>query len=353
MDTGFAFLIVGLGARWPYSKSMSPDANTASLAADYLLWFIPAMALQFAMVVMGAALRGIGNFKPGTVVATATVILNMILAPILIFGWGTGRAFGVKGAAISTFIAVVAGIVWLAKYFIGKEAYLHFNVGNWRPQFAVWRKVLGIGLPTGFEFAVISVYLVLVYSIARPFGAAAQAGFGIGQRIIMAGFMPVAALGFAVAPVAGQNFGARRAGRVKATFKNAALMASTVMALFAVACHIAPDALVGIFTNDATAIAIGAGYLRIISWNYVASGLIFVTSSMFQAMGNTIPSLLTSAVRITIVAVPALMLARMPGFELRWIWYVSVVAVYVQLALSLLLLHREFGRRLTFEPAPA
>ena len=91
MVTGFAFLIVGLLTRLPYSSSMSPDANTASLAADYLLWFIPAMALQFAMVAMGAALRGIGNFKPGTVVATATVILNMILAPILIFGWGTGE----------------------------------------------------------------------------------------------------------------------------------------------------------------------------------------------------------------------------------------------------------------------
>jgi Na+-driven multidrug efflux pump len=74
---------------------------------------------------------------------------------------------------------------------------------------------------------------------------------------------------------------------------------------------------------------------------------------MFQAMGNTIPSLLTSAVRITIVAVPTLMLARMPGFELRWIWYVSVASVYVQLVLSLLLLRREFGRRLTFKPAPA
>ena len=73
----------------------------------------------------------------------------------------------------------------------------------------MWRKVLGIGLPTGFEFAVISIYLVLVYSIARPFGTAGQAGFGIGQRIIMAGFMSVVALGFAVAPVAGQNFGAR------------------------------------------------------------------------------------------------------------------------------------------------
>jgi len=353
MVTGVAVLVVGLLARWPYSNAMSADATTAALAADYMLWFIPAMALQFAMVAMGSALRGVGNFKPGMVVATATVILNMALAPILIFGWGTGRAYGVAGAAMSTFIAVIIGVVWLTTYFTRKDAYLRFDFGAWKPRFAVWRKMLAIGLPTGFEFGIIAVYLALVYSITRPFGAAAQAGFGIGQRIIQAGFMPVIALGFAVAPVAGQNFGARQAQRVKATFKDAAIMGSAVMALFAILCHIAPDVLVGAFTNDPAVVAIGAEYLRIISWNYVASGLIFVASSMFQAMGNTIPSLVTSAVRIVLVAIPALILVQMPGFQLNWIWYLSTGAVYAQLALSMLFLRREFQRRLTFEPAIA
>jgi Na+-driven multidrug efflux pump len=73
-----------------------------------------------------------------------------------------------------------------------------------------------------------------------------------------------------------------------------------------------------------------------------------VASSMFQAMGNTVPSLVTSAVRITLVAVPVLWLARLPGFQLSTIWYISVGAVLVHLALSLLLLKREFNRRLAF-----
>ncbi|MGI9079142.1 MAG: MATE family efflux transporter [Gemmatimonadaceae bacterium] len=71
---------------------MGASAETAAMAAEYLKWFIPAMALQFALVAMGSA-RAVGNFKPGMVVSTATVIINMILAPILIFGWGTGRPF--------------------------------------------------------------------------------------------------------------------------------------------------------------------------------------------------------------------------------------------------------------------
>ena len=78
--------------------------------------------------------------------------------------------------------------------------------------------MLKIGLPAGAEFALMAVYLFVVYSISRPFGAAAQAGFGIGLRVVQAGFMPVVALGFSVAPVAGQNFGARLAERVKKTY---------------------------------------------------------------------------------------------------------------------------------------
>ena len=74
---------------------------------------------------------------------------------------------------------------------------------------------------------------------------------------------------------------------------------------------------------------------------------------MFQALGNTIPSLISSLVRITLVAVPASLLARAPGFEMRWIWYLSVVAVAVQMLLSLALLQREFRLRMAFATVPA
>jgi putative MATE family efflux protein len=348
MVTGALFLVVMMALRKGYSRSMGADGLTAQFSNEYLLWFIPAMALQFAMVAMGSAMRATGNFKPTMVVGSATVVVNMILAPVLMFGWGTGKPLGVAGTAISTLIAVVVGIVWLALYFVKPDAYLKFHPSMWTVDFKVWKRILAVGLPTGFEFGITAVYLALVYTITRPFGAAAQAGFGIGQRIIQAGFMPVVALGFAVAPVAGQNFGARLPDRVKATFKDAAWMSTAVMVFFAVVCHIAPAAMIGVFSKDPAVIAVGTEYLKIISWNYVASGLIFVNSSMFQAMGNTIPSLITSAVRISLVAIPALWLARLPGFQLHWIWYLSVGAVVVHLALSLWLLRREFSRRLVF-----
>jgi putative MATE family efflux protein len=329
-----------------YVTSQSADPETARQAARYLLWFMPAMALQFPLGAMGAALRGTGNFRPAMLVSTVSVVANMVLAPFLIFGWGTGRALGVAGAAISSLLSVVLALGWMATFFVSKDAYLRFALADWRPRLAQWRRMLAIGLPAGFEFAMMALYQIVVYTVARPFGAAAQGGFGVGMRVIQAGFMPVVALGFAVAPVAGQNFGAGLPDRVRATFRDAALLATGVMALFALLSHVAPTAMVRAFSDDPALIAVGAEYLRIISWNYVASGLIFVASSMFQAMGNTIPSLVASAVRMAMVIVPTLVLARRPDFQLHWVWYLAVTTVYVQLALSLTLLRREFARRL-------
>jgi len=299
---------------------------------------------------MASALRGTGNFRPGMVVQTATVIINIVLAPFLIFGWGIGQPLGVAGAAIATLLAIAIGVVWMALYFLPAEAYLKFTPGSWAPRFALWSDMLKIGLPAGAEFALMAVYLMIVYAVSRPFGAAAQAGFGIGIRILQACFLPVVALGFAVSPVAGQNFGARRSARVKETFKTGAAIAAAAMLVLAVAVWLWADGMVRVFTADPAAVLVGEEYLHVVAFNFVASGVIFVSSSMFQAMGNTMPSLITSGARIVIVAVPVLALAETPGFALRWIWYISAAAVVVQLAINLLLLKREFRLRLNFAP---
>jgi putative MATE family efflux protein len=345
---GVVFLVLVTSLRDRYVTSLSPDPVSALAANQYLSWFLPAMALQFPMVVMGAALRGTGNFKPGMVVQTATVILNIVLAPALMFGWITGLPMGVAGAGLASLVAIIIGTAWLALYFVPSGSYLKFQTAL-RPNIRLWAQSLNIGLPAGVEFALIAVYLFVVYTVSRPFGAAAQAGFGIGQRIIQAGFMPVVALGFAVAPVAGQNFGARHAERVRETFQRAALMAATAMLLLTTVCQLAPAPMIRFFSSDPAVIAVGVEYLTITSWSLVASGIVYVNGSLFQAMGNTIPPLVASFTRTLVALVPAVLLARLPGFELRWIWYLSVGATILQLLMNVTLLRREFRSRLRFE----
>jgi Na+-driven multidrug efflux pump len=244
-------------------------------------------------------------------------------------------------------------VVWLTTYFLPKDAPLRFVVADWTPRLDLWKRIIAVGLPTGVEFALTAVYMLIVYAIARPFGAAAQAGFGIGMRVMQSLFMPVVALGFSVAPVAGQNFGARQAQRVKDTFRAGAAMAGGLMLVMSILCNLAPAAIIGVFSKDAAAVAVGVGYLRIATWTFVASGVVFVASSMFQAMGNTVPSLATSVTRLVVMAVPSILLSRTAGFQLQWVWYISAFSVLVQLAISMLLLRREFRRRLDFPAVSA
>lgn len=159
-------------------------------------------------------------------------------------------------------------------------------------------------------------------------------------------FLPAMAVAFATAPVAGQNFGAGRPDRVRATFRSAAWIGSSLMILLTLLCQVRPGLLIRVFSRDPDVLAVGAEFLAVISWNFVAQGIIFTCSGMFQALGNTVPALASSASRIVSFALPAIWLSSRPGFELRHLWYLSVATVLLQMTLSLLLLRREYGRRL-------
>jgi Na+-driven multidrug efflux pump len=90
---------------------------------------------------------------------------------------------------------------------------------------------------------------------------------------------------------------------------------------------------------------VGAGYLRIVALSFVASGIVFVASSMFQALGNTVPPLATSFARLIVVAVPVVLMSRVAGFQLTWIWYLGATALWLHAAANVLILQREFRAR--------
>ena len=98
---------------------------------------------------------------------------------------------------------------------------------------------------------------------------------------------------------------------------------------------------------DPAVVAFGAEYSTIVSWTFVASGIIFVSSSVFQGIGNTLPALASSSMRLLLFAIPAYVISRHPGFQMRHIWYLSVAAVVVHMRVSVSLLHREFNRKLS------
>ena len=162
--------------------------------------------------------------------------------------------------------------------------------------------------------------------------------------------MPALAVALAAGPIAGQNFGAGNGPRVRETFVKSALITSVVMIGFITPAQLKPELLLAGFSNDEETMAIAYLFLRIISLNMVAQGLIFTCSSMFQGLGNTKPVLLSSATRVFTYSLPAIWLSTRPGFRMEYVWYLSIAATTLQAALSLWLLRREFRKRLTLPP---
>jgi putative MATE family efflux protein len=329
-----------------YMSSVAVDDGVIAAGTTYLLWFMPALALQFALFAMGSALRGTGIVRPTMMVQTGTVIINIVLAPVLISGWVTGRPLGVAGAGLASSIAVVIAVVMMSIYFHRSEHYVAIDRQLCSPRILQWKRILSIGLPAGGELAIVFVSMAVIYYALRDFGAAAQAGFGIGARLISVIHMPVLSIAFAAGAIAGQNFGAGNKERVKETFWSVLVLGTAVMVAFTIFAQWRPELWLGGFTQDPQTIAVGALFLRMISLNLVAQGLIFVCSSMFQGLGNTKPALLSSGARLITYSLPLIWLSALPGFRIEHVWYLSIAATTLQAGLSLWLLRLEFRKRL-------
>lgn len=343
---GILTLVAGFALSRPYMRAVAADEATVEAGTVYLLWFMPALALQFATQVMASALRATGIVRPSMVVQALAVVINIALAPVLITGWGTGHALGVAGAGLASSIAVFVGVLMLLGYFLKLERYVAFHPEQWRPQLRQWKRILNVGLPAGGEFAMIFIIMAVGYYVLSIFGPAAQAGFGIGTRLLGLIQMPALAIALAAGPIAGQNFGAGNGARVRETFVKSSLIATAVMIVFMILAQFAPGLLLAGFSRDQETMAVASLFLRLVSLNMVAQGLIFTCSSMFQGLGNTKPVLWASATRVLTYSLPSIWLSTWPGFRMEHVWYLSIATTTLQAALSVWLLLREFRKRL-------
>jgi putative MATE family efflux protein len=336
---GFGY---ALGAH--FAATFGSDTATAAAGLSYLHWYLPALALQFVLVAMSSALRGTGIVKPAMAVQMITVLVNVALAPVLIGGWFTGRPLGVAGAGLASSISVGLGVLLMSLYFVRLEHYVGVDVRLWVPRLASWRRILGIGAPAGGEFVMMFVIFSFIYWVIRPFGAPAQAGFGVGTRVMQAIFLPAMAVAFSVAPIIGQNYGAKRPERVRATFWSAAWMSVVLMLAAMLVVQWRAPALIRFFTADAAAVQVGADYLKFISWNFLCSGIIFTCSGALQGLGNTWPALWSSLSRVATFIAPVLWLSAQPHFAITQVWLVSIASVSLQALLIGALVIRQLRR---------
>lgn len=348
LSAGLFGLTLGLGYGFGglAIDALAADPATATQGKAYLHGFLPALALMFPTGAMGAALRAAGVVRPTMLVQTGTVLLNAVLAPLLIAGWGTGVPLGAFGAGLASSLAAGAGFLGSVWLFGRVQTLMKSPLRLDRPDGAVLGRIVGIGLPSAVEFLLMFVTMGVVYAVVRGFGSEAQAGFGVGSRVMQAVFLPAMAIAFAVAPVAGQNFGAGRADRVRRTVRDAALMSSTLMACLTALCLWDSRWLVAPFAPDPAVAEVAATYLRIVSLNFVATGLIFTASGTFQALGDTRPALVGGALRLIVFTSAAFWISAQPWAKLEHLWWASAASALLQAAVALLFLRDQLKRKL-------
>ena len=347
-----ATIALGVCVGPSYMRGLAADAGVASAGVTFILWSLPGLALQFVLAVAGSVLRGAGIARPGMIVQVATVGLNIVLAPILIAGWGTHHPLGVAGAGLATSLSVAAGVVLLSRYLRQLGGIVSLS-GLPRPDRAILSTMLRIGLPAGGEFVIMVVLNSINYALIRDFGADAQAGFGIAARVMQALVMPSMAISFAIPAIAGQNFGGRHPERVVDTLKQGLALELVLMAAMVAICHLWAPIPVAWFTADPRAAGVAITILHVVSWNFFGAGIVFACSGMFQAMGNTLPALLSSLTRLLTFVLPALWISQRPGFALLDVWHLSVASVFVQAIVSVVLVRRQMGLRLAPMRQPA
>ncbi len=129
-------------------------------------------------------------------------------------------------------------------------------------------------------------------------------------------------------------------------------IASILMLLLMMIVQFAGGGLIRAFSRDPAVITFGSDYFKIVSFNFVAVELVFISSSVFQGIGNALPPLVSSMTRLLLFALPATLLSQRPGFQIRYVWYLSVLSIFFQACVNLVLLQREFRRKLTFRETP-
>ena len=329
-----------------YMAILSGENAVVDAGVRFLWWVSPGFALLFPMTVLSATFRGMGVVRTPMLIFTFTVILDAAFALVLIPGRGFVPAFGVAGAGIATTLSLAIGLVMMLACFRRAEPGIAIQRKLISPRPDVWRRIFAVGSPAAAEVVLMFLSISVVYFVIRNQGATVQAGFGIGYRVLQVLLLPGLAVTLAAGPIAGQNFGAGDSARVREVFRTTAILGALVMLVTTLWVQWQPAALLRIFEADSASAETAKHFLQILSWTLVAQGLVFTCAFMFQALGNTLPALLSAIARFIVFAVPALWLSQQPGFRAEQVWYLWTASIAVQAMASLWLLRVEFKRRL-------
>lgn len=331
----FVFLAIGLALAQRLLMTMNTPPDVLPLAAGYLRIFLWTMPFSFGLFLIGAMLRGVGDSATPVYFQAISVAINVVLDPLLMFGWLGFPRLGLNGTAWATIVAQAAAVAALMVHISRRRPLVRPDWRHPRIDAPMAWLLVRIGFPAMIQQSVVSVSLVVIVSLVSAFGASADAAFGAAIRIDQVAFLPALTIGMAISTLAGQNIGARRYARVSEVFRWGLLLSGGISLVISALALTIPAVFLRAFVSDPQVIAIGVGYLRIVGITYVFYALLFASNGVINGAGHTAWTTMISVIGMWGIRLPlAMILSRRLHGE-AGIWYAMLISVAASAALSL------------------
>lgn len=309
-------------------------------AREYMQIILLGNVVTHLYLGLNAVLRSSGHPQKAMYATIATVVINTILDPLFIYGFG----WGIRGAAIATIIAQVISLLWQFKIFSNKDELLHFHRGIFRLRRKIVIDSLAIGMsPFLMNLAACFIVIVINQGLKRYGGDLSIGAFGIVNRLVFIFVMIVMGLNQGMQPIAGYNFGAQQYARVSRVLKLTIIFATVVTTSGFLMGMLIPELVVSIFTSDEELIAISARGLRVVVMFFPIIGFQMVTSNFFQSIGMASKAIFLSLTRQMLFLLPALII--LPRFfGAAGVWYSMPFSDLLASLVALVMLVRQFRK---------
>ena len=329
-----AFMLLGATCIRPFYEAQTDIAEIIENGVMYTSIVTMGCFGLFMQILFERLLQSTGRTTLTMTSQIIGAVTNIILDPILIFGLLGMPKMGVAGAALATvigqWIGAAAGFVMCLK----KNPEIPLTMKGFRPHGPTIRRILIIGVPSVIMQSIGSVMTFLMNQILIAFSATAVAVFGVYFKLQSFVFMPVFGLNNGTVPIVAYNYGAKRGDRMKQAMRYSITAAICILTVGMMIFQLAAKPLLGIFDASDEMIRIGVPALRIISLSFPVAGFCIGCGTVFQALGFSVYSMITSLVRQLVVLVPsAFLIGRLTG-DVTMVFYSFVIAEVFSLILS-------------------
>ena len=278
--------------------------------------------------------QAVGNMKTTMISLMCGCITNIVLDPVLIFGYGPFRAMGIEGAALATGIGQALTLaIYLVVYF-GRPIRVHIRRQHILPGKGMVLKLYSIGIPATLNLALPSLLISALNAILAAYSEVYILVLGIYYKLQTFIYLPANGIVQGMRPLIGYNYGAGENKRVSQIYKIVLCMSGIIMVLGTVICFLIPGQLMGLFTHTEATIQAGETALRIIGAGFIVSAVSVTSSGALEGLGKGTPSLLISLCRYVVVIIPvALLLSRLFGAVGVWnaFWITEAITAIISL----------------------